>query len=118
MRVAIISITDQRIQAWILAYMGAALATLILLLAPSPALAKPLHIVALGASNTYSKGVSRAESYPAQLEALLKQRGIDAIVDNAGVDGDTTHDMVQRLHTAVPPETQIVILQPGRNDLR
>jgi hypothetical protein len=29
-------------------------------------------VVALGASNTFGKGVSRSQAYPAQLEALLR----------------------------------------------
>jgi acyl-CoA thioesterase-1 len=32
-------------------------------------------VVALGASNTFGKGVSRSQAYPAQLEALLRARG-------------------------------------------
>ena len=32
-------------------------------------------VVALGASNTYGKGVQRDQAYPAQLEAVLRSRG-------------------------------------------
>ena len=32
-------------------------------------------IVALGASNTYGKGVARSQAYPAQLEAILRGKG-------------------------------------------
>jgi acyl-CoA thioesterase-1 len=32
-------------------------------------------VVALGATNTFGKGVSRSQAYPAQLEALLRARG-------------------------------------------
>jgi len=75
-------------------------------------------IVALGASNTEGWGVSPSEAYPAKLEALLKARGIDAAVINAGIAGDTTAGMVERLEHAVPPGTHLVILQPGTNDER
>ena len=34
-------------------------------------------IVALGASNTYGKGVARNQAYPAQLEAILRAKGSD-----------------------------------------
>ncbi len=77
-----------------------------------------VRIVALGASNTYGKGVSRAQAYPAQLQALLKQRGVSAVVTNAGINGDTTGGMLARLSTAVPAGTKLVILQPGGNDRR
>jgi acyl-CoA thioesterase-1 len=68
----------------------------------APAEAATLHIVAIGASNTTGFGVGEQNSYPAVLQALLRQRGIDADVADA----------------AVPKGTDIVILQPGANDLR
>jgi len=75
-------------------------------------------IVALGASNTFGKGVAREQAYPAQLEAILRARGHDARVINAGVNGETTADMLRRLDQAVPKGTNVVILQPGGNDRR
>jgi acyl-CoA thioesterase-1 len=86
--------------------------------APAKALPQAsIRIVALGASNTYSKGVSRAESYPARLQALLEKQGIHATVINAGINGDTTGDMLSRL-SQIPKDTKLVILQPGGNDRR
>src|SRR5262249_62044821 len=67
-------------------------------------------IVALGASNTYGKGVSRSEAYPAQLEALLRARGYNARVVNAGISGDTTGGMLGRLDGAGPGGTGLVLL--------
>ncbi len=85
--------------------------------------AAPLNIVALGASNTAGRGqgnhpggVSRDQAFPAQLEAMLRAKGIDAHVRNAGVAGDTTAGMLRRMDSAVPNGTQIVILQTGGND--
>jgi acyl-CoA thioesterase-1 len=75
-------------------------------------------VVALGASNTFGKGVSPAESYPSQLEAMLRAKGINATVVNAGINGDTTGGMLARLDSAVPKGTSVVILQPGGNDMR
>jgi acyl-CoA thioesterase I len=75
-------------------------------------------VVALGASNTAGKGVSPGEAYPAQLESLLRARGLDVTVINAGVSGDTTGGMMARLDSVVPKGTRLVILQPGGNDLR
>lgn len=80
--------------------------------------AQAATIVALGASNTYGKGVSRGQAYPAQLEALLRARGLNARVINAGINGDTTGGMLARLNGAVPKGTSVVILQPGGNDRR
>jgi acyl-CoA thioesterase I len=86
--------------------------------ASDPTAAAPMNIVALGASNTSGWGVGSQKAYPAQLEAMLRARGYDAHVTNAGVNFDTTAGMLQRLDSAVPAGTSIVILNPGGNDLR
>jgi acyl-CoA thioesterase-1 len=78
----------------------------------------PLRIVAIGASNTHGWYVGNKGAYPAQLQALLRARGIDAQVINAGVPFDTTAMMLRRLDRDVPDGTDIAILQPGGNDLR
>lgn len=75
-------------------------------------------VVALGASNTFGKGVSRGQAYPAQLEALLRARGLNVRVINAGINGDTTGGMLARLDHVIPKGTSVVILQPGGNDRR
>jgi acyl-CoA thioesterase I len=80
--------------------------------------AAPLHIVAIGASNTHGWYVGNEGAYPAQLQALLRAQGIDAQVTNAGVPFDTTAMMLRRIDRDVPNGTYIAILQPGGNDLR
>jgi acyl-CoA thioesterase-1 len=87
-------------------------------LGAAPSQARPLNIVAIGASNTSGLGVGEQNAYPAVLERLLRQKGIDAHVINAGVLGDVTAGMRNRLDAVVPRGTDIVILQPGGNDLR
>jgi len=78
----------------------------------------PLRIVAIGASNTHGWYVGNQGAYPAQLHALLQARGINAQVTNCGVPFDTTWMMLRRIDTDVPNGTDIVIVQPGSNDLR
>jgi acyl-CoA thioesterase-1 len=80
--------------------------------------AEPVHIVAVGASNTRGFWVGKEQAYPARLQTLLRARGIDAHVTNAGVNFETTAGMLRRIDSAVPDGTQLVILQPGGNDLR
>jgi acyl-CoA thioesterase-1 len=80
--------------------------------------AEPLRIVAIGASNTHGWYIGTQAAYPAQLQARLAAAGIDAQVTNAGVPFDTTGMMSDRLERDVPRGTDIVILQPGANDLR
>jgi acyl-CoA thioesterase-1 len=76
------------------------------------------EIMALGASNTAGFGVSRAQAYPAQLQAMLRAKGIQASVANAGISGDTSAGMLRRLGAAVPQGTRVVILDPGNNDIK
>ena len=80
------------------------------------ALADPVRIVAFGGSNTFGTNLPRGDSYPAQLEALLKAAGHDVVVKNEGTNGQTTAEELQIMDSAVPPGTQIVIFQPGGND--
>jgi acyl-CoA thioesterase I len=72
--------------------------------------AASITIVAIGASNTVGRG---GTSYPAELEAMLKARGYDAQVINAGVNGDTTAGMASRLGSVVPPGTRLVLINPA-----
>jgi acyl-CoA thioesterase I len=90
----------------------------LLMCASIAAYAAPLRIVAIGASNTHGWYVGNQGAYPAQLQALLRARGIDAQVTNAGVPFDTTSMMLRRINRDVPNGTDIVIVQPGSNDLR
>ena len=87
--------------------------------------AKSVIIVAIGADNVYGRGigkrntggVSPSQAFPAQLEALLHARGVDAHVINAGVGGDNSARMFARLDSAVPEGTRLVILdRPNGND--
>ena len=101
----------------------------VLLVAVAAVFALPAHaeikIVALGDSNFRPPdlsadlfgGVALNDAYPARLERALKARGHDAHVVNAGVPGDTTKGVMNRIHTAVPEGTQIVVLSIGINDI-
>lgn len=99
----------------------AVLAAAVSLMAALPyvsSLAASGTIVALGASNTYGKGVARNQAYPAQLEAILRAKGHSVRVINAGINGNTTRQMLARMDSAVPKGTIVVVLQPGGNDRR
>jgi acyl-CoA thioesterase I len=80
--------------------------------------AEPTYIVALGASFIHGKGVLPSEAFPAQLENMLRAKGFNVQVINAGIDGDTTTNMLFRMDAAVPQGTKIAIVQPGSNDFK
>lgn len=89
------------------------------LLAPLPVFAvdaTPVQIVAIGTSNTFGLGVSPDQAYPAQLQEMLRARGYNVSIANAGVTGNTTEQILARIEDAAPDGTKIAILQPGTND--
>ncbi len=88
------------------------------LFAVGHASAATIRIVALGASNTYGKGVGSDAAWPAQLEAMLRAKGYDVTVENAGINGDDTSRMVARLGSAVPDGTQLVIMEKAASNDR
>ena len=93
-----------------------ALLSLTFLSRPFLATAEDIKIVALGASATAGEGLSESDAYPAQLERLLKADGYSVSIDNEGISGNTTRNLLDRFDRAVTDGTKIVILQPGTND--
>lgn len=79
--------------------------------------AEPVTIVALGDSLTAGYGLAAPEGFVPQLEAWLKAKGADVVVENAGVSGDTTAGGLSRVGWALGPETDALIVTLGGNDL-
>ena len=77
-----------------------------------------IHIVAFGDSATAGWLVRHQDAYPAQLQAMLRKKGYDVAVDNAGVNGDTLAGALKRIDRAIAPGTDIAIVEFGTNDLR
>ena len=76
------------------------------------------QIVALGHSMVRGN-VSESEMWPAVLEGMLRAKGSQVHVANAGVWGETTDRTLARLPSAVPQGTRIVILADNpANDVR
>ncbi len=76
------------------------------------------QIVALGHSAVRGN-VAESEMWPAVLEGLLRARGSQVHVVNAGVWGETTGETLARVSSAVPAGTRIVILvDNAANDVR
>ena len=74
------------------------------------------QIVALGHSAVRGH-VAENEMWPAVLENMLRARGSQVHVINAGVNGETTGELLARVDSAVPAGTRIVILAiNGFND--
>lgn len=66
---------------------------------------------------TAGYGLPPEDSFPAQLEAALKEAGIDATVINAGVSGDTTSGVLTRIDWALGDDPDVAIVAIGANDM-
>lgn len=82
---------------------------------PARAEAPPL-IVALGDSLTAGYGLPPEQAFPTLLESRLRQLGVAARVQNAGVSGDTSAGGRARLGWALAEKPALVIVELGAND--
>jgi acyl-CoA thioesterase-1 len=94
----------------------AILATASFFLLAGPSLSATINLVGLGDSLMAGYELAPEEAFPARLEKLLKDKGIDVTITNAGVSGDTSADGLARIDWSVPDGTQGVILELGAND--
>jgi len=81
------------------------------------AVAAPVKILALGSSLTQGYGLPPGTEFTVQLQAALKAAGIDAVVTNAGVSGDTSAGGLARLDWSLADHPDVVILELGSNDM-
>lgn len=78
------------------------------------------HILAFGDSLFAGYGVGLAHSYPARLEAALRQAGVNASIANAAVSGETSAAGAGRFAFALDTQTvkpELILLELGGNDL-
>ena len=78
------------------------------------------YILAFGDSLTAGYRLAASESFPAQLEGLLRARWPGSIVQNAGISGDTTAGglaRLPRLLSALSRKPHLAIVELGANDL-
>ncbi len=73
-------------------------------------------IIAFGDSLTAGYGLPLSDSYPAQLEAKLREEGYPTNVINAGVSGETTRGNLERAPFIRNQNPDIVLLGIGGND--
>jgi acyl-CoA thioesterase-1 len=81
------------------------------------AFAAPAKILALGSSLTQGYGLPPGTEFTVQLQAALKNAGVDAVVINAGVSADTSAGGLARLDWSLADHPDAVILELGSNDM-
>jgi len=95
----------------------AAMAALAAFVWAAPAMARTLHVVALGDSLTAGLGLPPGQGFPEVLEKALRARGYDVEISNAGVSGETAEDGLSRYDWAVPEGIDALIVELGANDM-
>lgn len=95
----------------------AALAALWLLVGqPASAEAAAVRVLVLGDSLTAGFGLPITAALPSQLEAVLKGQGLDVVILNGGVSGDTTAGGLARLDWALADKPDYALVALGAND--
>mgnify|MGYP001544324766 FL=1 len=92
---------------------AAALAAMLIVV---PAAAAPVKILALGDSVMQGFGLPPGTEIPVVLQAKLKAAGIDAVIINAGVSGDTSAGGLSRLDWSLTDRPDAAIGELGSND--
>lgn len=75
-----------------------------------------IRLLMLGDSITAGFGLARSEGPPARIQALLRERGRNVRVIDAGVSGDTTAGGRARIEWALAERPQAAIVALGGND--
>jgi acyl-CoA thioesterase I len=81
---------------------------------PTPV--KPIRIAAFGDSLSAGYNLPARAGFPAVLERVLKANGLNVVVENAAVSGDTTTAGKDRLDWSIADGTDLVIVELGAND--
>ena len=74
-------------------------------------------VTVLGDSITAGYGLSASQALPVQLESVLRAQGLPVRVRGAGVSGDTTGGGLARVDFSVQPDSDVVVVALGGNDL-
>lgn len=85
-----------------------------------PVMGEEVRIIAFGDSLFAGYQLAEEEGYPERLEAALRARGINAVVVDAGVSGDTSaagRDRLSFILGGQPEKPDLFILELGGNDL-
>ena len=82
----------------------------------SPVWAEPVTLAALGDSLTQGFGLPAEQGFVPQLEATLRDQGLDVVIVNAGVSGDTSQGGAARVGWTLTPDVDGLIVALGAND--
>ncbi len=76
----------------------------------------PIRIVFLGDSLTAGYGIDSNQAYPALIAERLRKNNIAAVVQNAGLSGDTSAGALRRMGWLLRQRVDILLIALGCND--
>ena len=85
-------------------------------LAAVPAQARTTRILVLGDSLTAGYGLAQPDGFQAVMQAALRARGLDVVLVDAAVSGDTTAGGRARLDWALADGADAALVELGAND--
>ncbi len=83
---------------------------------PASAQGKRIRIAAFGDSLSAGYGLPQRAAFYSVLQRELKARGLDVVVENAAVSGDTASAGQARLDWSIQDGTDLVVVELGAND--
>lgn len=79
-------------------------------------LVKKVKVIAVGDSLTAGYGLNLDDSYPNQLEKKLLENNYNVQIINAGVSGETTAGLLERIDFIKNQKPEIILITIGGND--
>lgn len=102
---------------WGVALMTGALILVLGILGAGAAQARPLRLVALGDSLTAGYNLPQQQAFPTALQKALRAKGFDVVIVNAGVSGDTSAGLLERMDWSLSDGADGAIVEIGANDM-
>lgn len=95
---------------------NAALLGPLLILLMQPAAARTVRVLVLGDSLAAGYGLAQPDGFQAVMQAALRARGLDVVLVDAAVSGDTTAGGRSRLEWALADGADAALVELGGND--
>ncbi len=75
------------------------------------------NILFMGDSITAGMGIGAELAFPAHIETLIEEAGLDYKVTNAGISGETTAGGLRRMNWVLKKPVHTFVLELGANDM-
>ena len=76
----------------------------------------PVRVVFIGTSLTAGLGLDPDSAYPARIQRKADSAGLEVLVVNAGVSGETSAGALRRIDWVLREPADVVVLETGAND--